>query len=202
MTGSSWLPPSFLSTPSARRATRRDGQTAADLNHFYPRPPRGGRPLAAAASLWHSNFYPRPPRGGRLQQLGIHPESWKISIHALREEGDHTAKKEDASHADFYPRPPRGGRHSGGVKDQMTAHNFYPRPPRGGRQAVDGLSRIPGRISIHALREEGDPLKSDQTENILKFLSTPSARRATFNCAGLVVDQRISIHALREEGDG
>ena len=35
--------------------------------------------------------------------------------------------------------------------------NFYPRPPRGGRQP-GAASGLPGQdISIHALREEGDP---------------------------------------------
>ena len=78
----------FLSTPSARRATRR--RTAAPLfsGYFYPRPPRGGRlpadPLGLRVEVFLStpsarrattvpswtrgpsaNFYPRPPRGGR-----------------------------------------------------------------------------------------------------------------------------------------
>ena len=56
-------------------------------------------------------------------------------------------------------------------------------------------------ISIHALREEGDQLRKSSRSGWKKFLSTPSARRATG------ADQRpqrqhcISIHALREEGD-
>ena len=33
-----------------------------------------------------------------------------ISIHALREEGDHTSPKTKTGSLDFYPRPPRGGR--------------------------------------------------------------------------------------------
>ena len=57
--------------------------------------------------------------------------------------------------------------------------NFYPRPPRGGRP-IWVLSRLVSReISIHALREEGDPhIKGDKIWT-RKFLSTPSARRAT-----------------------
>ena len=35
----------------------------------------------------------------------------------------------------------------------------------------------------------------------LKFLSTPSARRATDRFGSSVETVRISIHALREEGD-
>ena len=34
-----------------------------------------------------------------------------------------------------------------------------------------------------------------------RFLSTPSARRATEATEGLLAAVRISIHALREEGD-
>ena len=79
--------------------------------------------------------------------------------------------------------------------------NFYPRPPRGGRP--DGQGQRPGavEISIHALREEGDGRACDPVprernfyprpprggrlmEDLAavkgkKFLSTPSARRAT-----------------------
>ena len=34
-------------------------------------------------------------------------------------------------------------------------------------------------ISIHALREEGDGSKEQTMANVIVFLSTPSARRAT-----------------------
>ena len=37
---------------------------------------------------------------------------------------------------------------------------------------------------------------------VLKFLSTPSARRATARVAAVLRSDVISIHALREEGDG
>ena len=80
-------------------------------------------------------------------------------------------------------------------------------------------------ISIHALREEGDapvphrdqfrgapflstPSARRATYKSVRcfilydpFLSTPSARRATERRAQSAIDQQISIHALREEGD-
>ena len=56
----------FLSTPSARRATACRPQYDCLPYDFYPRPPRGGRQV-------------NPP----CLNLFI-----KISIHALREEGD------------------------------------------------------------------------------------------------------------------
>ena len=124
-----------------------------------------------------------------------------ISIHALREEGD-----------------------AAGVYYADAQWNFYPRPPRGGRHALDPLRRPANQISIHALREEGDadgavdPLSTDISIHALReegdsesvrllvqgvqFLSTPSARRATFTVTGIyVMSDGISIHALREEGD-
>ncbi len=56
----------FLSTPSARRATSVDSGRVFGGTHFYPRPPRGGRPPRMDEAM-----APKP-----------------ISIHALREEGD------------------------------------------------------------------------------------------------------------------
>ena len=38
---------------------------------------------------------------------------------------------------------------------------------------------VHNRISIHALREEGDAMAKGSVEDKFKFLSTPSARRAT-----------------------
>ena len=88
--------------------------------------------------------------------------------------------------ANFYPRPPRGGRHwfslevdpaeiisihalreeGDTARQKATAHGlyFYPRPPRGGRPSLT--------------------LKA-QIEKI--FLSTPSARRATYREQSLSV---------------
>ena len=102
-------------------------------------------------------------------------------------------------------------------------HYFYPRPPRGGRRSRrrplqsqrrisihalreegDGSSNHScglGEISIHALREEGDYAKTLAEATNKEFLSTPSARRATTMGSKATKAQQISIHALREEGD-
>ena len=56
--------------------------------------------------------------------------------------------------------------------------DFYPRPPRGGRPPILGIQYS------HA-----------------RFLSTPSARRATTGICKSWKNWEISIHALREEGD-
>ena len=103
---------------------------------------------------------------------------WSISIHALREEGDNLLHE-------WY--------HGGA--------NFYPRPPRGGRRRCHRCPAHGWQISIHALREEGDAAAQKLQLPAGRFLSTPSARRATRpDCPGKLV-HRISIHALREEGD-
>ena len=65
-----------------------------------------------------------------------------------------------------------------------------------------GEQAILNKISIHALREEGDPRKSMHRATQRIFLSTPSARRATANIGEQAILNKISIHALREEGDG
>ena len=57
-------------------------------------------------------------------------------------------------------------------------------------------------ISIHALREEGDPFSAVRFWLQKVFLSTPSARRATNYESTWRDGIFISIHALREEGDG
>ena len=147
------------------------------------------------------NFYPRPPRGGRRVSTETPKPAKKISIHALREEGDLRSAHLRTDEHHFYPRPPRGGRPkrwsttggssfisihalreegdtSPGSAQRSSPFDFYPRPPRGGR--LPWLR--PGQshhISIHALREEGDG-QSDGTPLLGGlFLSTPSARRAT-----------------------
>ena len=56
---------------------------------------------------------------------------------------------------------------------------FYPRPPRGGRRKAGRRGRYRSGISIHALREEGDTYAIGDLVAYNKFLSTPSARRAT-----------------------
>ena len=82
-----------------------------------------------------------------------------------------------------------------------SQRHFYPRPPRGGRPEAGPFRRKRYGISIHALREEGDVKPGDTLWSISKFLSTPSARRATRECEVMEVLTDISIHALREEGD-
>ena len=123
-----------------------------------------------------------------------------MSIPAPREEGDFLRRNTKPQKQYFYPRPPRGGRRHGSGQAGQHEH-FYPRPPRGGRLLKRLESKGLLTISIHALREEGDLISCIRLEMTRIFLSTPSARRATFRNEVLEMSCEISIHALREEGD-
>ena len=92
--------------------------------------------------------------------------------------------------ADFYPRPPRGGRPACSAVMPYTIINFYPRPPRGGRPWPLGKFGVAQLISIHALREEGDRCAIGVDDVVRIFLSTPSARRATYLNTGRILPTR------------
>ena len=79
----------------------------------------------------------------------------KISIHALREEGD-----EDA--------------HGNYMTEQISIHAL-----REEGDYYKSREYIKKAISIHALREEGDVFFGTSAMWPKSFLSTPSARRAT-----------------------
>ena len=82
------IPLQFLSTPSARRATHRSCPFRIFSSYFYPRPPRGGRRFSKY--LWGCcvEFLSTPSARRATDVRGALAEYIKISIHALREEGD------------------------------------------------------------------------------------------------------------------
>ena len=217
----------------------------ADNADFYPRPPRGGRPCRDQYDELQRLFLSTPSARRATGWQEVRPIKQAISIHALREEGDRERGSgvhhrqyfyprpprggrpqnpaPTSSRCYFYPRPPRGGRPPPAVAPVSSMSDFYPRPPRGGRRdpRPDGYGKF--EISIHALREEGDPCSYARSSGCCYFyprpprggrpgksgggaasnlfLSTPSARRATGRDALVALCFEISIHALREEGD-
>ena len=160
-------------------------------------------------------------RRATLRQA-ISVQQYYISIHALREEGDHGVSSTSPMKCLFLSTPSarRATFSSSFHSDSMP---FLSTPSA--RRATSMLFAYfaTSLISIHALREEGDnfrlytqilllhfyprpPRGGRQSNTVppevcLAFLSTPSARRATprmtLRCRAIV----ISIHALREEGD-
>ena len=124
----------FLSTPSARRATRWHKQTPDAPNDFYPRPPRGGR---------------RGRMQRRVRRAGI-------SIHALREEGDRGTGQLQANERGGFLSTPSARRATSGTPTSTSSLGFLSTPSarRATRGPADGARLV--SISIHALREEGD----------------------------------------------
>ena len=168
----------FLSTPSARRATRRCCSRRHCGQYFYPRPLRGGRPGERGNFQDAGDFYPRPLRGGRRGGLAAFNLQAAISIHALCEEGDASASNNCFGMKKFLSTP-SARRATGGF----------------------GVGCRLQIISIHALCEEGDAVVRLSIPCDVLFLSTPSARRATGSCCSPPHSTGISIHALCEEGD-
>ena len=171
----------FLSTPSARRATRGAGRKtpfagvisihalreegdagAASANggavDFYPRPPRGGRPFRTHRSLFAAQFLSTPSaRRATMSAVQVLDAMLDISIHALREEGDDKlAGLGQSSNISIHALREEGDQLS--WKSRRPMFNFYPRPPRGGRL----VNRMNCPVDF-------------------SFLSTPSARRATYD---------------------
>ena len=197
----------------------------AQHRYFYPRPPRGGRqprplPLPAkgvflstpsARRATHGgrgkrglpgDFYPRPPRGGRLDgPVTATKRTGFLSTPSARR-ATSPERYMTANHCGFLSTPSARRATHGLVNipeiEEISIHALreegdVPRPLR------QFLRRD---ISIHALREEGDLASSTASPYSVRFLSTPSARRAT-NSEQMPFLRRdeISIHALREEGD-
>ena len=163
-------------------ALREEGDGAphpagARTQHFYPRPPRGGR-RSRNSSFGKSKVFLSTPSARRATTRGLRRSCrGPISIHALREEGDvqHHANVFDLA-ISIHALREEGD--TSKRRRSRTTCNFYPRPPRGGRQSPC--------VAFCVFRI---------------FLSTPSARRATDFLLQLGICLLISIHALREEGD-
>ena len=154
------------------------------------------------------NFYPRPPRGGRPPAVARGYPSAKISIHALREEGDvggdpalglfgisiHALREEGDAGPQLRERPERISIHAlreegdeEGPKVFRLKTNFYPRPPRGGRPLTVRLSALP-RSFLSTPSARRATSASLPCRSPARFLSTPSARRAT------VAVVRVCLH--------
>ena len=168
------------------------------------------------------DFYPRPPRGGRLIGLEDDFEICKFLSTPSARRATEVLAETRAAAEDFYPRPPRGGRHllQSSLYEimEISIHalreegdqwllrrpwrpmHFYPRPPRGGRPGTEGdpldLAKF---LSTPSARRA--TWRAAIWFTFLSFLSTPSARRATHGSHSPDFPEAISIHALREEGD-
>ena len=123
--------------------------------YFYPRPPGGGRPFQLSTGLPQKHFYPRPPGGGR-----------RAPFFAL------------CSICRFLSTP--SGWRATRTHKITEHHTVFLSTPSGWR-ATNSHEAFPAvvRISIHALRVEGDCRSRRTLPTVFQFLSTPSGWRAT-----------------------
>ena len=191
----------FLSTPSARRATVLQGTNRSGIVISIHALREEGDSNAVRRSSRCQNFYPRPPRGGRLMPLALVAlASLFLSTPSARRAT--SASLPCRSPARFLSTP-SARRATGSAASKTTRRTFLSTPSA--RRATANKRRVEGvhPISIHALREEGDSwslMPSSESSNFYprpprggrlvtsvalltssKFLSTPSARRATFS---------------------
>ena len=191
----------FLSTPSARRATYASRRHRQHRANFYPRPPRGGRPLATQLASCCCEFLSTP--SARRATIPADKDGVRIaiSIHALREEGDQGLPL-NRTRFEIFLSTPSARRATAtatslGYSVEISIHAL--------REEGDGQQRQgchdPYAISIHALREEGDHLHRTGWQPEVYFYPRPprGGRRAVHRSDH--GQQPISIHALREEGD-
>ena len=213
----------FLSTPSARRATHPrfccSGESGISIHALREEGDVCGSPHAG-----HHKGFLSTPSARRATKVGGHGlQVRRISIHALREEGDLSRMAQNLQQVKFLSTPSARRATSQASNKSHRPKPFLSTPSARRATFFRCTSCWIDTISIHALREEGDILRGiGQWRNSdfyprpprggrpkttqgrghrHKFLSTPSARRATINGQLLLLDLVISIHALREEGD-
>ena len=169
---------------------------------FPPAPngPGTGGGRCHATYLCGERFNSRPPWGGRQGQDRSVLQCRKISIHALREESDHSCGSESGISWYFNPRPPWGERPlAAAAAEQHTQFQSTPSARRA--TVVVQIAIVHDRISIHALREEGDQHRLRCRRRTAAFQSTPSVGKATGQAQDPGTRQAISIRNLHMEGD-
>ena len=189
----------FLSTPSARRATR--GLVGINQRIRFLSTP------SARRATTHIMYGDKPLKISihALREEGdrehtLHCADSTISIHALREEGDPAVRVRTGRAVRISIHALREEGDAANTPLSTVARNFYPRPPRGGRRLLFLLLDAGnGFLSTPSARRATH--QCHWLRLLLRFLSTPSARRATHLRRGSGLCQQISIHALREEGD-
>ena len=171
------------------------------IQNFYPRPPRGGRQSSTASRMAWTGFLSTPSARRATIDAGVDVDALRISIHALREEGDILFRVVLQRHNQFLSTPSARRATTSNTTKRKAKKDFYPRPPRGGRPIRRRSSSFPLKISIHALREEGDPIIAAGITASAYFYPRPPRGGRQYRHISRRLPYQISIHALREEGD-
>ena len=124
-----------------------------------------------------------------------------ISIHALREEGDPSLIVRFVTTPKFLSTPSARRATQQHWDSPQLSFYFYPRPPRGGRLQFLSFLFHSSLISIHALREEGDTMAFRSVSNFRISIHALREEGDHWIVGTTATNTKISIHALREEGD-
>ena len=127
-----------------------------------------------------------------------------ISIHALRVEGDHPCTPQLCSCPQPFLSTPSGWRATSKFKHSTQLFEIFLSTPSGWRATVDDIELVDFtlRISIHALRVEGDICFQHRLQAAGNFYPRPpGGGRPSSPRPPSFVTVPISIHALRVEGD-
>ena len=153
--------------------------------------------------LWahaESSFQSTPSVGRATRCADWDNRHHKISIHALRGEGD-SAHLGFNIHIDRFQSTPSVGRATRLLLWAHAESSFQSTPSVGRATRCADWDNRHHKISIHALRGEGDSAHLGFNIHIDRFQSTPSVGRATNVMLICLHHILISIHALRGEGD-
>ena len=132
--------------------------------------------------MWYNtyNFYPRPPRGGRPAADWFRGNCYLISIHALREEGDHRPSFHDRSRAGFLSTP--SARRATTAAEQPAETTVFLSTPSARRATCAQVSgAIDTQVFLSTPSARRATEEHSECAQAALFLSTPSARRATFS---------------------
>ena len=173
------------------------------MTDFYPRSPRGERPLGLALSTAQSSFLSTLPARGATFSTNASYSGLSISIHAPREGSDRKGLPSSPVRSGISIHAPREGSDilCSGIAygwDLISIHA----PREGSDLLTSSLQHDPHGISIHAPREGSDMLVCCGRGAGGSFLSTLPARGATRDAQRTMRRcMEISIHAPREGSD-
>ncbi len=151
--------------------------TEARPSYFYPRPPRGGRPSARRYMRSGSLFLSTPSARRATADTIINDAAVQfLSTPSARRA---TSRIGTLLGGETFLSTPSARRATYASWCGHISHGFLSTPSARRATRWDAEKLICRRISIHALREEGDSFSLGILPPVSIFLSTPSARRAT-----------------------
>ena len=123
------------------------------------------------------NFNPLPPHGGRLEQEIYDTNTFVISIHSLRMEGDNPATPAEQRGRYFNPLPPHGGR----LRDASHACSVpsFQSTPSAWRETYCNVHAAKNNVFQSTPSAWRETCTISPYVRIAVFQSTPSAWRET-----------------------